>query len=228
MLAVIVNVVAIVIGGSIGLILKDRISEKITSIIMQGIGLSVLVLGLISAVETNSPVVLVMSMVSGGVIGTLLQLDNRLELVSNAIEHKLSHRKGFAKGFVMGTVLYCIGSMAITGSLQAGIDGDFSILYVKSILDGVTAIVFAATLGYGIIFSAIPVFFIQGSIVFLSSWIDDRMSDALYNEILAVGGVLIIGIALNILEIKKFRLADMLPSLFMPILWLWLFTLMGV
>ena len=228
MLAVMVNVVAIIVGGSIGLMLKERISENISSVIMQGIGLSVLVIGMVSAVATESPIVLILSMVSGGVIGTLLQIDNKLELVGTVVEEKLSHRKGFAKGFVMGSLLYCVGSMAIVGSLQAGADGDNTMLFVKSILDGVTAIVFAATLGYGIIFSAVPVFIIQGTIVLLSKWLAPLMTASLTNEINAVGGVLVIGIGLNILEIKKFRLGDMLPSIFMPILWLWVFSLLGV
>jgi hypothetical protein len=228
MLAVVVNVLAIIMGGSIGLILKDKIGKDISSMIMQAIGLSVLVIGIIGAITTSNPIVLVLSMVSGGVIGTLLQIDNKLELVGAAVEEKLAHREGFAKGFIMGALLYCVGSMAIVGAVEAGVNGDYTILFVKSILDGVTAIVFAATLGYGIIFSAVPVFIIQGLIVLLSKWIKPILTEQLINEISAVGGVLIIGIALNILEIKKFRLGDLLPSVFMPILWLWLFTLMGV
>ncbi len=228
MLGVLVNVATIVVGGIIGVILKDRMKEEISTIIMQGIGLSVLVIGMVGAIKTNNSIVLVLSLISGGVIGTLLHIDNKLELVGQTVEEKLSHREGFAKGFVMGALLYCVGSMAIVGSLEAGVNGDNTILFVKSILDGVTAIVFAATLGYGIIFSSIPVFLIQGGIVLLSKWIEPLLTEELITEISAVGSALIIAIAFNILEIKKFKLGDLLPSIFMPILWLWVFSMIGV
>lgn len=228
MLGVIVNVFAIIVGGSIGVLLKENVREDVNKVVMQGIGLSVIIIGVVGAIETQNILVMVLSLVSGGMIGALLKIDRGIEKLGETVEEKLSHKEGFAKGFVMGTLIYTVGAMAIVGSLEAGINGDNTTLYVKSILDGVTAIIFGATLGYGVIFSFVPVLLFQGSVALLAKWIEPMLTTELITEISAVGSVLIMAIGFSILEIKKFRLGDLLPSLFMPIIWLFIVNLIGV
>lgn len=227
MLGVLINAVAIILGGFIGIFLKKGLNEKIKITIMQGIGLSVLVIGITGAIETKNLSLLVMSLILGGMIGSILKLEDRLEKFGENIEKKFSAESGFAKGFVMASLIYCVGAMAILGSLEAGINGDITTLVIKSILDGVTAIVFTATLGYGVIFSSIPVFIYQGLIVLLGIQIEPLLTTEIITEISAVGSVLIIGIGINILEIKKIRLADLLPSLLIPILWFVIINFIG-
>ncbi len=220
MVGVLVNFGAIVIGGSLGLLLKQGLPERITKVIMQGIGLSVLVIGLSSAIQTDNMLLLVISLVLGGALGALIRIDYNLERLGKYVESKFKNKdNGFAKGFVITTLIYCVGAMAIVGSIEAGVEGDNTTLYVKSILDGVTAIVFAATLGYGVLFSSIPVLIYQGLIVLLGIQLEPLITEQLVIEMGAVGGVIIIGIGLTILEIKKINLGDLLPSIFIPVIY---------
>lgn len=228
MLGVIINVVAIVVGGSIGLFLKKGLNEKVKIVVMQGIGLSVIIIGISSAILTKSMLLLVISLVLGGAIGALLRIDDKLEKLGLSIESKFSRNAGFSEGFVLATLIYCVGAMTIIGSIEAGVNGDNTTLYIKSILDGITAIIFASTLGYGVIFSSIPVLLYQGTIVILSRFLEPYMTDALINEFSAVGGVLIIGIGFTLLEIKKIHLGDLLPTLLIPILWFVISGLIGI
>lgn len=220
MIGVIVNVGAIIAGGSLGLVLKQGLPERVTKVIMQGIGLSVLVIGISGAIKTDNMLLLVMSLVIGGAIGALIKIDYNLERFGKYVESKFSENEnGFAKGFVITTLIYCVGAMAIVGSIQAGVQGDNTTLFIKSILDGVTAIIFAATLGYGVLFSSIPVLIYQGLIVLLGIQLEPFITDPLLLELGAVGGVIIIGIGLTLLEIKKINLGDLLPAIFIPVIY---------
>ena len=220
MFGVIVNVVAIIAGGIVGLLLKKGLPERLKTIVIQAVGLAVIIIGLSSAILTENLLLLVLSLVIGGVIGTLLKIDQRLESTGQKLEEKFGKNEGgFAKGFVLATLVYCVGAMAIVGSIQAGVEGDNTTLYIKSILDGVTAIIFTATLGYGVIFSSIPVLIYQGLIVILGIQMQSFLTDEMINEMGAVGGVLILGIGLNLLDIKKLNLGDLLPSIFIPIIY---------
>lgn len=221
MVGVLVNVGAIIIGSIIGLVLKQGISQKMKSVVMQGLGLSVIIIGVSGAIKTDNILLLVLSLVIGGSVGVLLKIEHNLDRLGKSIEDKFSKEKpnNFSKGFVTASLIYCVGAMAIIGSLEAGIDGSNDTLYVKAILDGVSAIIFTATLGYGVIFSAIPVLIYQGSIVFLGVHISDFLTDEVVNEISAVGSVLILGIGLSILEIKKINIGDLLPAILVPIVW---------
>lgn len=215
---------AILIGGLFGLLLKQGIPEKVKTVVIQAIGLSTIAIGIISAIETQEILLLVLSLVIGGVIGTLLMIDSNLEKLGKSIESKFSSESGgFAKGFVLATLLYCVGSMTIVGSINAGINQDYDILFVKSILDGITSLIFTATLGYGVIFSIFPVLVIQGGIVLLAQSLKEYLTEEMTTELSAVGGVLILAIGLNLLEIKKIPLGDFLPSLFIPIVYFLIF-----
>ena len=226
MLGVIVNVGAIIVGGSIGLLIKKGLPQRVNNVIMQGIGLSVLVIGISSAIDTNNMLLLVISLVLGGAIGSLVRIDDSLERFGKYIEGKFSNSDNqFAKGFVITSLIYCVGAMSIVGSIEAGVQGDNTTLFIKSILDGVTAIVFAATLGFGVLFSSIPTFFYQGAIVLLGIQLEPFITEELVTEIGAVGGVIIIGIGLTMLGIKKINLGDLLPAIFIPIIY---FIIMGL
>ncbi|MCF7926881.1 MAG: DUF554 domain-containing protein [Candidatus Izimaplasma sp.] len=218
MFGVIVNGIAIILGGVIGLFLNKGLPEKVKRVIMQAIGLSVLLIGFSSAILTNQLLLLVMSLVFGGIIGVLIGIEDKLNALGKKIESQFKEGNNFAQGFVMATLVYCIGAMAIVGSLEAGF-GDNTTLYVKSILDGVTAIIFTATLGYGVIFSSVVVVIYQGSIVLLGSYLAPFLTTEIITEISAVGGLLIVGIGINILEIKQIHVGDLLPAVFIPPLW---------
>jgi len=226
MVGVFVNVIAIVIGGVIGLVLKHGINEQVKKVVMQGIGLSVLVIGLSSAILTENVLLMVLSLVIGGAIGALIKIEERLDKLGLKIEDKFgSEEGGFAKGFVLATLVYCVGAMAIVGSIDAGVNGDNTTLYVKAILDGVSAIIFTATLGYGVIFASVPVLIYQGAIVLLGIKIEPYLTEALITEMSAVGGVIIMGIGLTILEIKKIHIGDLLPAIFIPAIYMIIITL---
>lgn len=215
MLGVLVNVGAIIVGGVIGLLFKKGINEQVKNVVMQAMGLSVMVIGIKGSIETENILLLVLSLAIGGIIGASIGIERRLNKLGENIENRYSSEGQFAKGFVLATLIYCVGAMAILGSIDAGF-GDNSTLYVKSILDGVTAIIFTATLGYGVIFSFIPVLIYQGLIVILGQYIEPFLTNELIIEMSAVGNVIILGIGLNLLNIKKIHVGDLLPAIFIP------------
>lgn len=220
MVGVLVNVGAIIVGGLIGLVLKKGLPYHVKNVIMQGIGLSVVVIGIIGAMQTDNVLLLVLSLVIGGTIGSLLKIEHRLDEFGRKIEDRFSKEEGsFAKGFVTASLIYCVGAMAILGSVQAGVQHDYTTLYIKSILDGVTAIIFTATLGYGVIFSAIPVLLYQGAIVVLGIQLEPYLVNELTTEMDAVGNVIIMGIGIKLLDIKKIYIGDLLPAIFIPVIY---------
>jgi uncharacterized membrane protein YqgA involved in biofilm formation len=221
MLGVIVNSLAIIVGGLIGLVLKHGLSERLKVVVMQGIGLSVIVIGLGGALKSESLLLLVLSLAIGGLVGSLLQIEYRLDMLGLKIEKRFKGKEegSFAKGFVTASLVYCVGAMAIVGSIEAGVSGNYDTLYVKSLLDGVTAIVFAATLGFGVLFSSVSVFIYQGVIVVLGILLGNYMPDMLVVEMSAVGSVLIMAIGINILEIKRIYVGDLLPAVLVPIVY---------
>jgi uncharacterized membrane protein YqgA involved in biofilm formation len=219
----IVNALAIIAGGLLGILLP-RISEGIRNTVMQGLGLSVAVLGITMALKSNNFLIVIISLVLGGILGELLRIEFRLQQLGKWLEKqvgkgsiKTDGQSSIAEGFVTATLVYCIGAMAIIGSIDSGLRHDHGILYTKSMLDGFSAIIFASTLGIGVIFSAAPVFLYQGAIALAATFITLIISDASLNavivEVTAVGGILIIGIGLNILLNMKINVANLLPSL---------------
>lgn len=212
----IVNAVAIIIGGIIGSFLNN-IPNKIRITVMQGLGLAVLIQGILMGLKTENFLLVIFSLVIGGIIGELLNLEDRLNRLGNKIENKVGNNKGnIATGFVTATLVYTIGAMAILGALNSGLNLDHSLLYLKAMLDGFTAIIFASTLGIGVVFAAIPVFLYQGAIAifakYINVFIEQNLLDMIITEITATGGILIIGIAINILDIKKINVANLLPA----------------
>lgn len=209
-----VNAFAIIMGAIVGVITGRLIPKRINDIAMQGIGLSVLLIGLQMALQSRQVLLLTFSLVTGGIVGELLRLEEKLLDLGKRIERSLGGGQSrIARAFVYSTLLYCLGAMGITGSLESGLMGRHQILYAKSVIDGILAIIFASTMGVGVAFSALPVLFYQGSIALLASWASLILSDTVIIELSAVGGLLIVGIGLNLLQIKTLKIGNLLPAL---------------
>ncbi len=217
MLGTIVNVGAIVAGALMGKILGQKISQDMKDTVLQGLGLGVLLVGAEMALKTNEIMIVLVSLMLGALIGESIGIESILETAGLALERKVSAngaRGAVAKGFVTGTLIYCVGAMAIMGSLESGLTGNNDILYAKSLLDGVMSVVLASTLGLGVAFSSLSVLVYQGSITLLAQWLSRFMTDGVIAEVTSVGGLLIVGIGLNILEIKTVKVGNLLPGIF--------------
>lgn len=194
--------------------LKERLPERINSIAIQGLGLVTALIGIKIMITTENILIVLVSAVIGGILGELLRIETRLDAFGARVEAKFSKEKGtFAKAFVTSSLLYCVGPMAILGALQDGLRGDYSILLTKSGLDGVASVAFASTLGVGVLFSAIPLAFYQGGIAVGASMLEPFLSSSIVNAMTATGGLLILGIALNILQVTKIRVGNLLPAI---------------
>ncbi|CAJ1000717.1 MULTISPECIES: DUF554 domain-containing protein [Bacillales] len=218
LLGTLVNTLAIAAGALLGRLLSG-IPESIRQTVMQGIALAVIVLGVKMSLDTNNILIMIVSIVLGSIIGELMGIDKNLNRLGQWLEKKMGgNRQGtIATGFVTATLVYCIGAMGVLGSLDSGLRNNHDILYTKSMLDGLSAIIFSSTLGIGVIFSAIPVFLYQGTIALLATQINSLVSpamlEAILAEVTAVGGLMIIAIGINILELRKINVANMLPAL---------------
>lgn len=216
MLGTIVNALAILGGSLLGKILGKGISEGIKHTVLQGLGLGVLLVGITMAVETKKIIVVLVSLMLGAVIGEAVGIEKILDSWGQALERKVSSNGtggNIAKGFVTATLIYCVGAMAIMGAIESGLTGNNDTLYAKSLLDGVMSIVLTSTMGIGVAFSALSVLAYQGVITLLAQWASKFMTDPIIAEMTSVGGLLIVGIALNILEIKTIRVGNLLPAI---------------
>lgn len=186
---------------------------------MQGIGLAIVLLGIKMSLETQNFLLVILSIVIGSILGELIGIESGLNKLGQWLESKMGGRSqgSIATGFVTTTLVYCIGAMAVLGAMDSGLRNNHEILYTKAMLDGFSAIIFSSTLGIGVLFSAVPVFLYQGAIALLSTQIYNFVSqetlDAMLVEVTAVGGLMIIAIGINILELKKINVANMLPAL---------------
>ncbi|MCE5236506.1 MAG: DUF554 domain-containing protein [Clostridiaceae bacterium] len=216
MLGTIVNAAAIAAGGLIGLLLKKGFSKKIADAVMAGIALCVLYIGIDGALKGKYLLAAILSIVTGGIAGTLLDLDGRFKRLGDRIEarRKRGAETGFSNAFVTASLLYCVGAMAILGALSGGLRGDHSILYTKSLLDFISAIVLAATLGAGVAFSAIPVFLYQGLIALLAQFVAPVLNDAAVADMTCVGSLLLIALGLNMLGVTKVKIMNYVPGIF--------------
>ena len=189
---------------------------------MKGLGLCVMYIGVKGALKGENEIIAILSIAVGAVIGELLRLDERLEKLGGWIERKCKKREedktSVTEGFVSASLLFCVGAMTILGSLESGISGDHSTLFLKSILDFTCSIIYASTLGYGVIFSAATVLVIQGSITLLAGWIAPVLTETVILEMSCVGSILIIGLALNMLGITKLKTMNYIPAIFLPLL----------
>ena len=217
----IVNVIAILVGGLIGLLLNKGVPEKLTGALMTGVGFCVLYIGIDGCLAGENTLVAVLSVVLGAVVGTLLDLDGRMHRLGEKVEARFSKKSGsggrLAQGFVSASLLFCVGTMAIVGSLQSGLQGNHEMLYLKSVLDAISSIVFGATLGVGVMLSGVTVFVYQGSITLLAQLVAPYLNGAVIAEMNCVGSLLIIGLALNLLKISDIKVENFVPAVLFPI-----------
>lgn len=218
------NGLSIFLGASLGLLFKKIIKPSYSETIMAGIGIVVVIMGIMNVMETNHFLLAIISTVVGSLIGEIIGIENHLNTFGDYIGKRFesSEESTFSKGFISSSLIYCVGAMAILGALESGLKGTHSTLYAKSVLDGITAIVFTASLGIGVAFSAVSVFLYQGGIIMLAGKLSGFFTEALIVELTTVGGIMIVAIGLNILELKKIKIANMLPALIGPILYFWL------
>ena len=229
MLGTIVNTLSIIVGSLVGLLLRGGIPERYSQTIMHAIGLAVVLIGLKTALETHAILVVILSLVIGSVLGELLRIEDRLEQLGHWIGSRFSKdSKGMAKGFVSTSLLYCVGAMAIVGAMESGLTGNHQTLYAKSILDGLGSILFASTLGIGVLFSAVSVFVYQGFITLTASFLKQFLLPDVVSQMSAVGGLLIMAIGIGLLEIKKIKISNMLPAIFIPLAYQMLKHLYGL
>ena len=217
----IVNALAIIAGSGVGLLLKKGIPEKWQETMMQAIGMCVCIIGIQMALKTTNIIIVIISLVIGGIIGEMIDIDSQLKKFGKWLELKLLNNKTktrtiegqLGEGFITASLIYCVGAMAIVGSVQEGLTGDASTLYAKSLLDGTTAIIFSANLGIGVAFSAISVGLYQGSLTLLAGFLESIISPLLLSEITATGGIMIVAIGLNMLKLLVIRIANLLPAI---------------
>lgn len=222
MLATVINVALVLLGSALGLAFKNRISPRFASILTCALGLCVLGIGISGMIGTADTLCVIVCMVAGTLLGEALNIEKRMDGLGDLLRRRLIRGEGssrFAEGFVNASVLFCVGAMAINGSMQAGMLGRYDVLISKGVIDGVTAITFAAAMGVGVAFSAVPLFLYQGGLTLIFALAGQGMDPAVVTEMNAVGGTIIVGIALNMLGLprEKIRVGNMLPAIFLPI-----------
>lgn len=216
MLGVIVNVIAVVFGSGIGLLFKKGIPEKVSTAAMTGLGFCILYIGITGSLCGENVLIVIASVVLGAISGTLLGIDRGVNELAKNVESKFRKDGGgisIAEGFVTATLLFCIGSMAVTGSIQSGLTGDHSILITKAALDFVSAMMLASSLGFGVLLSSLSVLVVQGGIALLAGLISPFMTTGAINEMTCVGSLLIMMIGTNMMGITKIKVADFLPAI---------------
>jgi len=218
-----VNVAAIAAGCLIGRWAGSFLSARMRQTLMVGLGLAVLLIGLQLALQSRQLMIVIGSLIFGGMIGEAVGIERRLEEFGQRLQRRFSGMGTIAEGFVTASLLYCVGAMAIMGSLQDGMGGKPTILYAKAALDGVASIALASTLGIGVLFSVVPLFLYQGAITLLAELASSILTDAVVTEMNAVGGLLILAIAIDLMGIKRLPVGNLLPSVFVVIGLLWAF-----
>ncbi|MBU2646493.1 DUF554 domain-containing protein [bacterium] len=220
MIGTIVNAVSILAGGLLGLLLKKGIPEDYKKTVMQALSLAVILIGLRSAFASDDLLIVIISLAIGSVIGEFIGIESGLERLGNWIENRFSSESGsVAKGFVTASLVYCVGSMAIVGSFESGLTGNHQTLFAKSALDGITAIIFASSMGVGVLLSFIPVFLYQGALTLAAGLIKPFLVPAVVSQMTATGGLLITAIGINLMGIVRIRVGNMLPAIFIPLVY---------
>jgi len=233
-LGTIVNMVLILLGSSIGILLQGGLKQRFQTTIMNALGLAVMFIGISGALQglfvvqgeglgTANVMLMIMSLAIGAFVGEWIDIEARLDSVGEWIKQKLKVKgekgKNFVEGFVNSSLLFCIGAMAIIGSLQDGISGDASMLYAKGVIDGTVAIFFASTLGIGVFFSIVPLGIYQGVITLSAKYIEPYLSDQMIANLSFIGSVLIFGIGINMIFGKKIKCGNLLPAVLVPIIY---------
>jgi len=216
-----VNVAAIAAGALLGRAVGSRLSDRVRETLMAGLGLAVLLLGLQLALQSRQPLIVIGSLIGGGLVGEALGIESRLEAFGQRLQRRYAGAGPVAEGFVTASLLFCVGAMAIMGALQDGLGGRPTILYAKSALDGIASVALASTLGLGVILSILPVALYQGTITLAAGLAGTILTDPIVTEMNAVGGLLIIGIALDLLGLRRLPVGNLLPGIFIVIALMW-------
>lgn len=218
MLGTVVNTFAIVAGSLAGLLFRGGIPARYSETVFHSVGLAVILVGLRGAFKADNLLLVIASLAVGSLAGEFCRIEAHLERLGGWIGRRLAMgQEGVAQGFVTASLVYCVGAMAVVGSLESGLAGNHQTLFAKSILDGITAVIFASTLGVGVIFSAVSVLIYQGAITMAAAYLKPLLVPTVVAEMSAVGGLLIVAIGFNILDIKKTRVGNMLPAIFVPL-----------
>jgi uncharacterized protein len=228
----IVNSLAIIAGTVIGILFKRGIPENYKITIMQGVSLAVVIIGIKNALGSDNFLIVILSIALGSIIGEFLKIEYNLEkfglFLEKKIQGKINNADGlFAKGFVTATLVFCVGAMAIVGSLESGLSGNNQTLFAKSMLDGIGSVIFASIMGVGVAFSAVAVFIYQGLITLSAGFIKPFLIETVITQMSATGGILIMGIGFNLSGIAKIKVGNMLPAVFIPLLYYMMQLMMG-
>lgn len=231
MIAVIVNMCAVVLGSVLGILCRNKIKQSYIDIILSALALVTIVIGIVSATGSSDTLCLIVCMIAGTALGTLMKIDEGIDGAGDFIKNKLLRGKGgggrFTEGFVSASVLFCVGSMTIMGSFEAGINHNYDIIFAKSAMDFVTSMMFGAAMGLGVTFSAFFILLFQGGLTLLAGVVAPYLGENVIAEMSAVGGTILIGMGINMLELspKKIKSANMLPGIFLPIAYIPLYEL---
>ena len=216
---VIVNVLTVLIGSTVGLLLKKQIPEKLTTAVMTAIGLCTVAIGVTGVIKGQNQLVMIISLVLGTIVGTLIDIDGKLTKIGDRLQKKKgeNEKSTFSQGFVTASLLFCVGAMTIVGSMNAGISGDNQMLYTKSVLDLISSTMLGASLGIGVLCSSVFVLVFQGGLVALSMALGSFLNDFAVAELICAGSVMIIALGLNLIGVTKIKVANLLPGLiFVP------------
>lgn len=214
-----VNVATVLIGSALGLLVGNRLPDRGKTVITSGLGLATFLIGLQMALKSQSVLIVIASLVLGGLVGEWLDLERRLEAFGEYLKKRVGSTHGrFAAGFVTASLVYCVGPMTIVGSIQEGVNGNADVLYAKALLDGAASVAFASGLGMGVMFSAITVFLFQGSLTLFGSQLAFLLEGRILDELTGTGGVMILGIGFLLLDVKRLPVANYLPALVFAVL----------
>ncbi len=222
MLGTLINAAAVVIGSIVGVLIHAKLPKKLTTTAFQAIGLFTIFLGISMALKTQNFLIMIFSIVLGSLLGEILDIDSWVNRFGEYLKKKLNSKESnFSEGFVTAFLLFCMGSMTILGAIEEGLGNPPNLLLSKSVLDGFSSIALASSLGIGVLFSALPLLIFQGGITLFAAALQDVLTLTLINEVTAVGGLLLIGLGISILEIKEIKVLNMMPSLLVAALFVY-------
>lgn len=215
-----VNAVAITVGGFLGLLLKRGIPEKVKENVMSGLSLCVLLIGISGSLKVNNFILVIISLAVGAIVGELIDFDKGFQVLGDNIEAKFKGKGGkISEAFVTSSLLFCVGAMAIVGSLESGLTNNNQTIFAKSILDGIASVIFASSLGVGVLMAAVPVFLYQGTITLCATFLKTILVSNVIADMTSIGSLIIIGLSLNMLKVTKIKVANLLPAIFIPIIY---------
>jgi hypothetical protein len=222
MIGTLVNTAAVIVGGTIGLMLKKNMPQRVTTIYFQAVGLFTLAIGISMVVKLDHILIVVGSLAIGSLLGEWINIEKGAERMSNYLKKRFHiGSERFSEGLITAFLLFCIGSMTILGTIQEGTGGSSDLLFTKSLMDFFSAMILASAFGFGVVVSAIPLLIFQGALTLLAMYAGSFFTPAIVQGLTNVGGILLIGLGINILEMRKLRIMNMLPALIMVILLMW-------